>query len=264
MSHSMRPTSDEDDPNTVSNLEKRKSMGDVENEETESRHANKRARRATTRFYRCHLTMLQSLNQEDGDENTWRMIDLFLQQRPLLMKKTRERSDLRSVHEEAVQFLERSSSSCPHQSPLVYASETTAKPQLSPGSRMFSPHRSPSTVSKRRPNSLGLVCLLLGRKAASADATLKELVKPFHPLILATEKRLKGLEDMLDALRQERLEKHRERMSKLLSPSMSDSSGVHVGCGREDGGQDDDDKIALVESKIQLWRMLAHALEDVA
>lgn len=263
MSESMRPTRDEDDPKTVSNSEKRKSMRDVENDETGSREANKRARRSTTVFHHCHLTMLQSLYQEDGDEKTWRMIDLFLQRRPLLMKQTRKRSNLRSVHEEAVHFLQSSSASCTIQSPPGYASETTAKPQLSPRNRMFSPHLSPSTVPQWRPNSLGLVCRLLGRKAAAANATLHELAKPFHPLIKATDNHLKGLEDMLDTLRQERLEKHRERMSKILSPSMSDASGSHVASRWEDGGQGDD-KIALVESKIRLWRMLAHALEEVA
>lgn len=263
MSESMRPARDAPDPKTVSSLEKRKTVRDVGNDETSSREANKRARRSTSAFYHCHLTMLQSLYQEDGDEDTWRMIDLFLQRRPLLMRKTRERSNLRSVNEEAIQFLQSSSASSPHHSPPVYANGTMVNPPLSPRTRMFSPHRSPSTFQQRRPNSLALVSRLLGRKAAASNAALHELAKPFCPLIKATDEHLKGLEEMLDTLRQETLEKHRERMSKLLSPSMSDSSSSHVASRWEDGGEDDD-KTALVESKIRLWRMLAHALQDVA
>jgi hypothetical protein len=91
---------------------------------------------------------------------------------------------------------------------------------------------------------------------------LQEFAKPFGPLVKVTNEQLKGLDEMLAALRQDRLEKHRVKFFKLLSPSTSDSSSSHI-ASRWDGGEDND-KIVLVESKIRLWRMLARALEDVA
>lgn len=251
----MRPARGATDPKTMLSLAKRKPMGDVANDKANSRKGKRARSQSTSAFHPCHLTMLQSLHQDDDEdgEDTWRMIDLFLQRRPLLMKKTKEIADLRSVHEEAVKFSQCSSSaSSPHQS----------NPQLSPHVTMFSPPRSPPTVRQRCPNSLVLLSRLIGRKAAVSNAALQQFAKPFGPLVTVTNKQLKGLEEILATLRQDRLEKHRENMSELFSPSTSDSSFSHIANLVEDG-RDGNHTIVLVESKIRLWRMLSRALKHV-
>lgn len=214
---------------------------------------NKRARPSsmtTPTFHACHLTMLQSLHEKDVSTETWKQVKVFLKQRPLLLEKKKEREHLRGIHQEALKYVKHQNNSI--KQPLY----TTPQPlQQSPP--MFSPlGMSPAgavTCTTKPRRSLTLVARLLGTRAALEEGTA------FTSLLAETNNRVQNLEVMLQKLRQERLEKDRKKMAQLLS---SNNTAVN-GNNTADDGAEHDHKIVEMETKIRLWRMLAHALRQV-
>lgn len=231
---------------SVTHLETVKRKISCQSDETP---ANKRARQSPS-FHACHLTMLQSLHENDNDID-WNQVKLYLKQRPILLQKKREREHLQGIHHEAEKYVKQDNDNNAAKQPLY-----TTPQQQSPS--MFSPlGMSPAGVSghNARPRrSLALVARLLGRRAASQEGS------PFASLLTETNTRVGSLEKALHTLRQERIEKDRKRMAKLLSSD--DANGENHGDDCDDSN-DYHDTIVKTETKIRLWKMLAHSLRQV-
>jgi len=247
--------------NTNTHLEREKrKLG----EDAESSATIKRTRRTpamtqlpqphVATFHECHLTMLQSLSQEEDGVNTdtWKQVQQFLQQRPLLLKRQNERQNLQGIHQAAVEYvLKQSQSKSDH-----YHNTDLVRPKKiqSPTVNMFSPLRTSPPAANNKSLPLALVARLLGRRVASQQCTL-----PFSTLLTETNERLQELKAFLQSLRQERLEKDGRKMAMLISRcDYSDSNN------KNDNDTDQDcNKIVETETKICLWNMLAHSLRQV-
>lgn len=251
---------------TALEKEKRKIGGDTAEAERNAKRARTQAAMTKHSFQECFLTMLMCLYTNEEDNNTvnpdtWKQVQLFLKQRPLLLRNKKERERLHGIHQEAVDHV-KSQNKTQHQASLLLTPRPTPQQLQSPHhptSSMFSPltTTSPAATNKQpRRSTLALVARLLGRRAAVRQS---EAAHPFASLLIETNSRVQELEGKLQSLRQERLEKDRQRMTQLLSTKHASPSNNNT----NDDDNGDYNTIVKVENKIRLWKMLAHALRQV-
>lgn len=224
-------------------------------EADDSLRAPKRARTSTITkpFYASHLTMLQSLYEKDNvSESTWNEVALFLQKKSLLVERKKKQEHLRGIHRQAVKYVQQQQ----QQQASAAAPPAYTTPQQLQSPSMFSPlGMSPATTTNNnnsRPRcSFALVARLLGLKAAAAqqDST-------FSTLLTDTNTRIEQLEETLQELKLKRRDEGRKKMKLLLS-------GSHANDDDDDDTNRASNAIVETEMKIQLWKMLAHELNQV-
>lgn len=211
-------------------------------------HAPKRARTIKP-FYKSHLTMLQSLCENDHvHENTWNAVKLFLQNKSVLLKHKKKQEHLRGIHQQAVKHVQHQSAAQPH-------TPTYATPQQLHSPSMFSPlGMSQATTTDRPRCSFAIVVRLLGLQADAAQQDSR-----FSSLLADTNARIEQLEATLKTLKLKRREEDRKKMKSLLSGSSANENINDA----DANGVSNDNVIIETETKIQLWKMLAHELTQV-
>jgi hypothetical protein len=232
------------------------------------------------------------------DGLVWLETRKFIQERERMRKEKCEASHLKNIHQEAVDFIEeRESASKTPASPAIatasgngpfwYSSKDQAAVPLSALSAgrhdtspysfaYFSPLRcsgpGPSqqfSLGDERAHCFGLVATLLGRKFRTFERSAERRSDPYQPLLRVIEDKIEALQTKLAKRQEDYLTERRATVEDLLAgPVYLSSSQTARNHGyyyhrRNIPASHVCSNMAKLETKIQLWSMLASDLKTI-
>ena len=240
------------------------------------------------RFLAFHTDILQSLHNKDDERlepKVWKTIHRFLQQRERLMKSKHCARNMKSVHGEALRhcddFEVGGNAATPQavrnvgsvvgsgvKSSLLVNSPTfrgsvlfsqTAASQNTPGGGGAAAEHLSSNPDNNN-NNFYIIARLLGRQHQIMESTCQQRAQPFQPLLATTLTRIGTLHRELHRLRQLRWAAHHQHVRDALSVAEDDRPPE----SSSSSAQQDEERcrVAVLESKIYLWSLLAHDLQE--
>lgn len=241
------------------------------------------------------MTTDSEMEEEIVDDKVWASVRKFVQERDNLIKLKREAGRVDDIHQEALKYMEeQGSGSTAPSTPSAKQSSASRRgwtdedgpPSMgcrrsisSPNSlNFFSPQQATPSRSQLSPSSssrgvhspakcFGLVASLLQNRSQLFNANVIRRTNPHAPLLEETERKIETLEGNLRKLQEISLSKEKQKAEDLLSCTLLSSCGgtEHDEEVEEETVTSDEmkDFASKMETKLQLWSMLASDLKDI-